>query len=136
MGLLEISVADEESGPVLVLSGEADLTTVAQLSQALTAQVSGGARRLAVDLSGLHFADSVSVRALLLAGRALKERGGALELLRPQPVVARTLSLMGVDRVLTVRAAAEPEPEPEPESTLAALAGARRLGRSVAWIVP
>jgi hypothetical protein len=37
---------------VVVLSGEADLTAVAQLSQALTAQISAGARHLTVGLSG------------------------------------------------------------------------------------
>jgi hypothetical protein len=36
---------------VVVLSGEADLTTVAQLSEALTAQISARARHLTVDLS-------------------------------------------------------------------------------------
>ena len=41
MSLLEVSVASGESGPVLVLAGEADLTTVTRLEQALTAQISG-----------------------------------------------------------------------------------------------
>ena len=39
MGLLEISVAAGEVGPVLMLSGEADLTTVTELTEALTAQL-------------------------------------------------------------------------------------------------
>jgi hypothetical protein len=37
VGLLEISVAAGEVGPVLTLSGEADLTTVAELAGALSA---------------------------------------------------------------------------------------------------
>lgn len=101
--LLEISVAAGKSGPVLMLAGEADLTTVAELSVALTARLSGGARHLTVDISGLRFADSAAIRALVLADRALKDRGGALELVRPQPAVARALSLLGVDQALTVR---------------------------------
>lgn len=36
---------------MLTLSGEADLTTVAELTEALTAQVAIGARHLTVDLS-------------------------------------------------------------------------------------
>ena len=63
--MLEISVeADGEAGPVMALSGEADLMSAAALSEALTAQVSGGARHLTVDAAGLRFADSASVRAL------------------------------------------------------------------------
>jgi anti-anti-sigma factor len=102
-----ISVAAGETGPVVTLSGEADFSTAAELSEVLTRQVSSGSQHLTVDISGLSFADSVSVRTLMLADRAMKDRGGALELTNPQPAVARLLSLMGVDQMITVRAAAD-----------------------------
>jgi len=73
----------------------------------LTRQVSSGSQHLTVDITGLTIADSASVRTLVLAGRAMKDRGGALELTNPQPAVARLLSLMGVDQMITVRAAAD-----------------------------
>jgi anti-sigma B factor antagonist len=88
---------------VVVLAGEADLTAVAELSETLTAQISGGARHLTVDLSRLRFADSAAIRALVLAGRTLNDRAGTLELARPQPAVARALGLLGVDQVFTGR---------------------------------
>ena len=113
MSLLEISVAVGESGPVLSVSGETDVTTVAELSEALTAQLADGTRHLRVDLSGLRFADSSAIRALVLAGRTLKQRGGALELANPQPVVARALSLLGVDQAITIRGGASAETDPE-----------------------
>ena len=75
MGLLDISVAAGQAGPVLTLSGEADLTTVAELTEALTAQLAIGARHLTVDLALAH----------------------------PQPVVARALSLLGVDQAIEIR---------------------------------
>ena len=103
MGLLDISVAAGEAGPVLSLSGEADLTTVAELTEALTAQLAIGARHLTVDLSRLQFADSAVIRALVLADRTLKQRGGGLALAYPQPVVARALSLLGVDQAIEIR---------------------------------
>ena len=113
MSLLEISVAAGESGPVVTLSGEADVTTVAELSEALTAQLASGARQLTVDLSGLRFADSAVIRELVMADRKLKDRGGGLELANPQPAVARALSLLGVDQMIEVRdgtnAGADPE---------------------------
>jgi anti-sigma B factor antagonist len=113
VALLEISVAAGESGPVVSLSGEADITTVAGLSEALTAQLATGTRHLTVDLSGLRFADSAVIRELVMAGRKLKDRGGGLELANPRPAVARVLSLLGVDQAIEVRdgtsAGADPE---------------------------
>jgi anti-sigma B factor antagonist len=101
--LLDISVAAGEAGPVLTLSGEADLTTVAELTEALTAQLANATSHLTVDLSRLQFADSAVIRALVLADRTLKKRGGGLTLAYPQPVVARVLSLLGVDQAIEIR---------------------------------
>ena len=113
MGLLEISEAAGASGPVVMLSGEADITTVAELSETLTAQLASATRHLTVDLSGLRFADSAAIRELVMAGRELKDRGGGLVLANPQPAVARALSLLGVDQAIEVRdertARADPE---------------------------
>jgi anti-anti-sigma factor len=107
VGALESSVAAGESGPVIVLSGESDLMSAGQLSELLSAQLSTGAQNLMVDVSELSFADSASVRALVLAARTLRERGGKLVLIRPQRTVARVLDLMGVTELLVVQGAAE-----------------------------
>lgn len=106
VGMLQTSVAAGESGPVVMLSGEADISSAGQLSDLLTAQLSGGAQQLMVDVSGLSFADSASVRALVLAAKALRERGGTLVIARPQLAVARLLELMGVDELLVVQGGA------------------------------
>jgi anti-sigma B factor antagonist len=113
VGLLRITVTAGESGPVLVLAGETDMTTVAELSGALTAQLASGARHLTVDISELRFADSPSMRALALTARALRERNGDMVLLRPQPTVARVLSLTSLDQIATVRPDTSAEAEPE-----------------------
>jgi anti-anti-sigma factor len=113
VSLLEITVVAGETGPAIVLSGETDATTAPALSSALTAQIADGAQHLTVDISALRFADSASVRALVLAARILKQGGGDLVLVHPQSAVARVLSLMGIDRVLTVQLAAGPETAPE-----------------------
>ncbi len=103
MGPLEITVGAGESGPVVKLSGECDVSVAGQLSDALDAQLASGARHLTVDLSGLRFADSASIRVLVRTHQVLKERGGTLELAFPQATVSRVLSLLGVDQVLPVR---------------------------------
>jgi len=103
VGLLDITVGSGEFGPVVKLSGEADTSVTGQLSDALNAQISPSTRHLTVDLSGLRFADSAAVHALVDAHLALKGQGGLLELTGPQPMVARTLSLLGIDQVIPVR---------------------------------
>jgi stage II sporulation protein AA (anti-sigma F factor antagonist) len=113
VGLLKILVAAGEFGPVLVLSGEADMTSAAELNDALAAQLSRGAQHLTADVTALRFADSASIRALVLTARALKERGGNLVLVSPQPPVALVLSLTGADQLLTIRLEADAEAEPE-----------------------
>lgn len=119
VGMLQTSVTAGESGPVVILSGEADLSSAAQLSDLLTAQLSSGAQRLMVDVSGLSFADSASVRALVLAGKTLKERGGTLVIARPRRAVARLLELMGVDELLVVQGGAAGPPKVKDSGTRA-----------------
>ena len=103
VSLLGIAVESQQFGVVIRLSGETDLSTLEQLRNALDGQVSGGVQQLTIDLSGLRFADSSSIRALTDAHLALKAQGGTLELVDPQPNVARILVLLGIDQVLTVR---------------------------------
>lgn len=103
VSLLGIAVESQQFSVVMRLSGEADLSTLGQLRDALNDQISGGARQLTIDLSGLRFADSSSIRALTDAHLALRAQGGTLELVAPQPNVARILVLLGIDQVLTVR---------------------------------
>jgi anti-sigma B factor antagonist len=102
MGVLKASAVAGEDGPVVTLSGEADWSSAKELSDLMDAQLSAGAQQVRVDMSGLRFADSSSVRVLALTGRALAQRGGKLVLVRPQPAVARVLELMGADQLLVV----------------------------------
>ena len=110
-GWLEASVAAGESRPVIVLSGETDLASNDLLSALLARQLAGGTRQLTVDVSGLRFADSSGVRALILAAVTSKDRGGSLVLLRPQHAVARVLEPMGAERVFTIRGGPYGEPD-------------------------
>ena len=99
-GLFRATVTVAESGPVVVLTGEADMGSTGELVEYLVSQASGETPRLAVDVSGLSFADPAAVRALARAAKVLKERGGALVLLRPQRAVAKVLSLLGADQLI------------------------------------
>lgn len=102
MSTLDISVTAGDAGPVIVLSGEADITTVGSLSDALSTQLAAGARRLTVDLAGLRYADSASIRVLVLTARALGGQKGNLVLLRPSPALTETLTLVGANEFIAI----------------------------------
>jgi anti-anti-sigma factor len=109
-GMLRASVTAGASGPIVILSGEADLTSAGQLSALIAAQLAAGTRQLTLDVSGLSFADTASIRTLVLAARTLKERGGSLVLLRPQETVARVLDLLGAAQMFMIRGETRGEP--------------------------
>jgi anti-sigma B factor antagonist len=109
--MLHASVVAGPSGPMIVLSGEADLTSAPELNALISAQLSDGPRELTIDVSGLRYADSASIRTLVLAARTLRERGASLVLLCPQPAVARILTLLGADQMLTILQPTECKPE-------------------------
>jgi len=99
-GPLRARVAVAESGPVVVLTGQADMRSSGELVEILVSHVPRDTRRLVVDVSGLSFDDPAAVRALVMAAKVLRERGGALLLLQPQPAVATALSLLGADQLV------------------------------------
>ena len=76
MSSLEVSIAAGASGPVLVLAGETDFTSIARLDEALTAQVSGQAVQLTIDAANLRYADSASMRTLVMAAMKARDPGG------------------------------------------------------------
>jgi anti-anti-sigma factor len=86
---LEVSIATGASGPVLALAGEADFTSVTRLDEALAAQTSGQAVQLTIDAANLRYADSASMRTLVMAAMKVRARAGSVMLLDPQPSVAR-----------------------------------------------
>ena len=103
MSMLRGSVTAGESGPLIVLRGEVDLTNAAELSELVTGQLADGTLHLDVDVGGLDFADTAGIRVFLLAARTLRQRGGDLVLLRPQRTLARILEILGAEEVLAIQ---------------------------------
>jgi len=99
---LKISVTAGPAHTLVAVTGECDLHTGRQLRDVLTSEVSRGAGRLILDISGLSFMDSTGMQVLLSARNVLSVRGGTLALVSPQPVVARILELTGADQVIPV----------------------------------
>lgn len=114
MNAFQASVTAGQAGPLIVLTGELDVTTADELSELIAGQLAGGTLHLTIDVAGLDFVDTAGVRVFLLADKTLRQRGGRLVLLRPQRALARVLEILRVDEVLTIRAGTEATPEPEP----------------------
>jgi anti-anti-sigma factor len=97
-----------QDGPVIRLTGEADITTKPILRGALDAAITSGARWVTLDAAGLAFLDSSCLHLVLEANRALRHKHGGLTVAGPQPVVARILEITGADQLLQVAAEALP----------------------------
>ena len=114
MSTLRASVSAGESGPVIRLSGEVDITNAAELSELISGQLAGETQQLTIDVAGLDFADTAAIRVLVVAARRLRQRGGGLVLLRLQRALARVLEILGAEEVVAIRGETEARPGPEP----------------------
>ena len=114
MSTFRASVSAGESGPLITLSGEVDITNAAELNELITSQLAEATQQLTIDVAGLDFADTAAIRVLLIAARRLRQRGGGLVLLHPQRALARVLEFLGADEAVEIRGETEAGPEPEP----------------------
>ncbi|MFJ5228526.1 STAS domain-containing protein [Kitasatospora sp. NPDC088391] len=91
-------------GPaVLRLHGELDFARERELAEAVDAALTDGARTLVLDVSAVTFADSSTLRTLVLAQQRAEAAGGGLVLLGPlSPAVRRLLEITATDGYFTV----------------------------------
>ena len=100
--VLTVDVADAAEGVDLVtLRGELDFASGGPLSSAF-AGLTGGPRRVVVDLSGLEFVDSSGVKMLVAAARAVEDAGGTFVLAAPTATVGRVFDILHLADVVTV----------------------------------
>ena len=92
---LRIMKSDHEAG--LRLVGELDVSNVADLAEAIRAEVDRGGD-VVLELGGLAFMDSSGIQLLIRTSRELEGRG-QLTLVSPGELVRRTLELVPVERL-------------------------------------
>lgn len=100
---LQIAALDTGTQTVISLTGESDLSTVAQLDEAIHAALPPHALpvRVVIDLAGLTFLDCVTI-GVLVAGRARAATLGIdVRVLNPRGLVAMVLRLTGTLDYLT-----------------------------------
>jgi anti-sigma B factor antagonist len=83
-------------GPTVVkLLGELDLSTVPKLEACLEGLDADGAD-VRLDLSELSFCDSSGISAMVTASKRVRNRGGHLSIVSPQPAVRSVLEITGL----------------------------------------
>jgi anti-anti-sigma factor len=99
-GALAIELERDGDTVMVSLRGEADLATGTLLEEQLNQALGCGAARVIVDLGGLSFIDSTSLRILLKAALASQEDSTGLYFLRGSTQVERILRVSGIKQRL------------------------------------
>jgi anti-anti-sigma factor len=99
---LRVAVRHEDSGTVIDIAGELDMSNADHLSAAVTAELDKGPERVVLDLAELTFCDSLGLRTLLLLSRNAQAQQTFLALRNPSPFFTRMLQITGVESALNI----------------------------------
>jgi anti-sigma B factor antagonist len=98
---LEASMIDD--GIKLIrLAGRLDMKSTLLIDSRFSAEVTSGASRILVDISGVEFLASIGIRLLVVGAKTVGGQGGQLVLCCPQPAVAKTLAVTGIDTLIPI----------------------------------
>jgi anti-anti-sigma factor len=102
---LAVLEANDRSIAVVDLSGELDLTNARELEERLE-DLSAGRQGLVLELNKVSFIDSAALHVLFRTARRMRrERFGVV--LEPTAAIARTLTIVGLPDVVTLRGSVE-----------------------------
>jgi anti-sigma B factor antagonist len=100
---LTITVRSEHGAVIAAVTGEIDISTVAQLRERLFELADNGGT-LIVDLNRVTFIDSAGLGALVGTARRAATHGGSLHAVCAQPQPRKLLWMTGVDRRIPLAA--------------------------------
>ena len=100
---LDITVSRERDVVIAAVTGDVDISTVAQLRECLFELADSG-RTLIVDLNRVMFIDSAGLGALIGAARRAAVHGGSLHAVCARPQTRKLLWLTGVGRRIPLAA--------------------------------
>jgi anti-sigma B factor antagonist len=99
LGLTEWTMG---SSVIVSVTGEVDIATAVQLSQALGAALRRGPEGLICDLSGVGFLGAAGLTVLLVARRRAIACHARFDLVCPQSLPRRVIALVGLDAVFSL----------------------------------
>jgi anti-anti-sigma factor len=98
----QVAVENHNGKGLLRAQGEIDLATVELLDMAVDNALKDGLKEVVVDMTKVSFMDSTGIRSLLTNAERINEAGGKMAIVLSGGPVARTLSVTGVDALLSI----------------------------------
>jgi anti-sigma B factor antagonist len=97
-----VVVIRTDSGVVVGVEGELDLSTAPQLRDELVALAEEGQTRVVLDLTRLSFIDSTGLSVLVMALNRSRADSGSVVIRNPSQSVLRILEITGLVSVFTI----------------------------------
>ena len=91
-----------EGTAVLSLAGEVDVSNTARVREAALQLLSGGTKKLVVDLSATEYMDSAGLGMLVGLLKRLKESGGAMGIAGARPRVKDLFEVTGLSQIFAL----------------------------------
>lgn len=98
----QVAIENYKGKGVLRAQGEIDLATVELLDTAVSDALKDGLNEVVIDMTKVSFMDSTGIRSLLTNAERITEAGGKMAVVLSGGPVARTLSVTGVDALLSI----------------------------------
>jgi anti-anti-sigma factor len=99
MSTLQIVTEAKQGATVMAPVGRIDATTTLDFENAGLEIVRAGANILVLDFSGVQYISSAGLRSVLMLGKALQERSGALRLANLRGGVAQVFEMSGFSKL-------------------------------------
>ncbi|MFW6096880.1 MAG: STAS domain-containing protein [Chloroflexota bacterium] len=99
---MQLTVEQEGPATVIAVEGSIDALTANEFQETMQAQLSNGNVRLVADFSGVDYASSAGLRAIILGLKESRQSGGDLRLAAVRKGVYRVLELSGIDSILKI----------------------------------
>lgn len=93
---LHVEVAEDGDGPLIVITGELDISNVASVQAAIDLVLVGKPSYLGFETSGLTFIDSSGIAVLVRAAKAVDR----VRLVNPSRTVSRVIEITGLTSTL------------------------------------
>jgi anti-anti-sigma factor len=87
---------------VVTLAGRMDIAGTQEIDLRFSTLAANDKALIAVDLSEVSFLASIGMRTLVSTARALMNRGGAMALASPKPLVQQALLAAGIDSLIPI----------------------------------
>jgi anti-sigma B factor antagonist len=101
----KIEIQEEDKGRYYYLkaNGYLSSTNILEIRKRLENALSPGRSKIALDLSGIQFIDSMGLGLLINFCRKIKDAGGTFYIVNPSPAASSIIHVSGSAKVLEIR---------------------------------